>query len=466
MEDAILSAPRKWLFNALEEAAVEEMRVDAERRAAQDRQREERRRQREEAKQKATVDRLVAAFRRMTSTKQRETDRGRAHLARVRDAGLAEHVGVEIAGGVCFAVPNQEWEAAIIDGFVIGKEAWHVRTFMADSVVEFLRVRGFVLPDFPVAVSETLGAAARAVVPNFRTPSEAVEAYLGLLGRRFVLRREERHWYRDRSISQQASERISQAIEGRRRTAELAEKIRTMLAVIPQGDCIDVESWMGATHRSLSDTPLSIAMAGGWEHAKLVGHLDRLEAMLEPGAAVEENLLMLPLEMQLEARREEHRVAEERRARHEAEAALKAAEEERRKAERRKKMLTDYATAWLGDKDGAAWLARQSSLLGDIPIAALQGLTEGQYEATWRGLMAEKSHRVAKAEREATIRTLQETLRAEAKGYGDSDWVNFWMGARNDLLDKTRPVEVCVDQPGLKRCQAALRQGARRLRMA
>jgi hypothetical protein len=278
-----------------------------------------------------------------------------------------------------------------------------------------------------------------------------------------VLRREGHDWYRDQGISQKARERISQAIEGRSRAVELAEKIRTMLTVIPQGHRIDAESWMGTAHPTLSDTPLSIAMAGGWEHTKLLGHLDRLEAMLEPGAAVEENLLRLPFEQQLEARREEHRVAEERRARQAADAARKAAEEERRETEWRRKTLADYAAMWLGDKDGAAWLARRSPFLGNVVIAALEGLTEEQYGLALGELTAEKARRVAKADREATIRTLQETLRAEAAGYGDSDWVNFWMGARNRLLDNGRPVEVCVDQTGLKTCQTALRQEQRRL---
>jgi hypothetical protein len=150
------------------------MRFEAERRAAHERQQEERRCQREEAKQKATVDRLVAAFRRTSSAGQRQTDHGRAHLERVRDAGLAEHVGIEITGDVCFAVPYQEWQAAIVDGFVIGKEIWYARGFRTAAVVEFLRERRFVLPDFPIAVSEALGAAARAIVPNFRSPLEAV----------------------------------------------------------------------------------------------------------------------------------------------------------------------------------------------------------------------------------------------------------------------------------------------------
>jgi hypothetical protein len=387
-------------------------------------------------------------------------------MGKVHGSRIADDVEIEITGAACFAVPRQEWQAAVVDTFVIGRSVWRATGFRTDTVVEFLRECHFVRPDFPMAVSEVLGAAVRAIAPRFRSPSEVVEAYLGLLTQRRMLHRDGHSWYRNEGVSQNARERIGQASEGRRRTADLAEKIRTMLAVVPQGDFIDVESWMGIVHPTLEDTPLSIAMAGGLEHTKLLGHLDRLKAMLEPGAAVEGKLLGLPFEQQLEARREERRLAEEKRARQVAEAARKAAEEERRKAERRKKMLTDYVTTCLGDEEGAAWLARQSSFLGDISIAALEGLTEAQYEATWRGLMVETSRRVATAEQDATIRTLQETLRAEAAGYRDEDWANFWMRSQLRLLDNARPVEVCVDQAGLTRCQIALRQEQRRLRKA
>jgi hypothetical protein len=462
MEDAILSAPRIWLFNAREEAAVAEMRLEAERLEAAARQREEQRRQREEAQLKVSADRLVAAFRKTRAAGQRQTKQGGEHLARVLDAGLDDHVGLEITGSACFGVADAEWQAAIVDRFAIGKNAWFGHCFSTAEVAEFLHERRFMRPDFPLAVSEALGSAVRAIAPHFRSPSEAVEAYLGLLMKRRVVRQDGRDWRRDEAVAENARKRIERAVEGRNRAAELAERLRELLEVIPQAGRVEFSRWMDTAHPGLSDTPLAIAIMGGLQYPKLVAHLGRLREMLARGGPVEEDLLGLPLERQLAERREEWRLAEDERARQAEEAERNA----RLAADRRKKTLARLAVAYLGHEDGTAWLAQPWPSLGGMSVDSVDGLTETEHAALWSELYAEYSRRMSEAARLAAINEVQERLRTEAGSYGDPDWIDFWMRSQNRLLGGRRPIEVCVDQAGLEECRKALRQEPRRLRRA
>jgi hypothetical protein len=209
-----------------------------------------------------------------------------------------------------------------------------------------------------------------------------------------------------------------------------------------------------------------IARAGGWGYSDLLRHLDRLTAMLKPGAALEENLLGLPLERELTARRTEHQRAEEAKARQTAAAAAEAARAAQQAAVWRKKTMSAEAALSLGDEEGGRWLATPLRSLGNVAVTTLDGLTEEQYSTIYRELAAEKARRVREADRQATISALQETLRTEARAYGYPEWVDFWMRSQNQQLGGRRPVEVCTDRAGLDRCRMALRHEPRRLMRA
>ena len=116
LERAVLrSAPRRWLYNRLAEAAEAEMRAEAARRAAR------LARAREEALERVGRG-LAAAMSAAPPTRHPGACGGRLAwgMEMVREAGLGSAVGIAVAGDGCFAVAREAWQAHLVARHVLG----------------------------------------------------------------------------------------------------------------------------------------------------------------------------------------------------------------------------------------------------------------------------------------------------------------------------------------------------------
>ena len=168
LERAVLrSAPRRWLYNRLAEAAEAEMRVEAARRAAR------LARAREEALER--VGRKLAAA---AAAPPRHASSGRLAwaLEAAREAGLAGAVGVAVAGDGCFAATREVWQAHLLTRHVLVGIPMDERAAAA-SLRPVLRGR-FAEPR-PGGFE---WAAVSARFPGLRPPSDVLADYARRLG--------------------------------------------------------------------------------------------------------------------------------------------------------------------------------------------------------------------------------------------------------------------------------------------
>jgi hypothetical protein len=215
---------------------------------------------------------------------------------------------------------------------------------------------------------------------------------------------------------------------------------------------------MRTTHPGLADSPLALALAGGWNYVKLNNHLRRLEQMRLPKANLEEDLLGLPLEKEQNARREEQRLAAEKTQQERDERARRAAEETRQANARRRQGLIDYLVASVGDIEVEGWMNLPLKSLGGRPIGAIEGISEDQEYLAHRELMAERERRNVEARQKAIVHDLRATLRKEALRYLGAERAALWMDATNMALNKQHPGDVCIDKEGLEECRRALKR--------
>ena len=453
MEQAIITAPRKWLFNARQEDAIERLRAESERKAAEferkaakDREREQQTRQQQQAKLDAQADRLAEAFRTIRTVPPgpgSPTDQDLVEL--VLDTSLRDLVDIEVPGNACFAVAARIWQVAILNWLILDQSS-RLSDFESEDVLKRLRQRGLVRPTFAMHIGVELAAAVRIREADFNSPWESVHAYLNHLAVQRKITPKYGRWHRNEHAAKEAQNLIRDRADGRGRVTRLEGQIMTLGG--ERG--LDVEQWMGTQHSGLAGSPAALAMAGGWNYDKLDNHLMRLEYMRVPGAQLEENLLGLPLEKEQKARREEQRLAKEKAQREREEAARKADDETRQANAGRRQLLIDQLIASAGESEVDGWMDQRLESLGGASIKDLEGLSEDQEQAAYRELMDERERRNAERRQKAIINELQENLREEARRLRGPEWADVWMRALNSVLKNQRPATCASTKQGSK----------------
>jgi hypothetical protein len=456
MEQAIITtAPRTWLYNGLQESATERLRTEFERRADAAREDERRKGQQQQAKLETQAAGLAESFRAIKTVPPgpgKRADQDRVGL--VSEANLMALVDIEVPGNVCFAVAASVWQSAVLDWFIFDDQSSLRSSFDTTDALEGLRKRGLVRPKFAMHISKELADAVRIKQDDFNSPWESVDAYLSHLAEQDVVSRRGFTWYRNRHIANKAQTLVRERAAGRHRVTELENRIKRLV-----GDrVLNAEQWMHTQHRGLADSPLALAMTGGWNYDKLDNHLRRLEQMRISKANLEEDLLGLPLEKEQNARREEQRLAAEKTQQERDERARRAAEETRQANARRRQGLIDYLVASVGDIEVEGWMNLPLKSLGGRPIGAIEGISEDQEYLAHRELMAERERRNVEARQKAIVHDLRATLRKEALRYLGAERAALWMDATNMALNKQHPGDVCIDKEGLEECRRALKR--------
>lgn len=164
LEHIILhTAPRRWLWNRLADAAMVAMRVEAARRTHS----------RDEALERVGCTLAEAAA---APTVEPGDPRLAWAVEATRDAGLSGAVGIAVAGDGCFAVAREIWQSRLVGRHVLGGIPLDERT-VAASLYPVMR-GGFAGP-------RPGGIAWRVITgrfPALRPPPDVVLDYVRLLG--------------------------------------------------------------------------------------------------------------------------------------------------------------------------------------------------------------------------------------------------------------------------------------------
>ncbi|RXT42855.1 hypothetical protein B5V01_21735 [Mesorhizobium erdmanii] len=163
--DAVLRmAPRRWLFNKTIDDAVTGLREE-----------DQNSRIAAEKKLQSEAGRLIKDYLTSMGSFSGKGD-SVPRMDALRDLGLLQYIGVDVAGYGCFSVPPAIWQAVILTEVLLGRKTGK-QLVKAVPIANYLETRRFIAPLFR-RVSSELEAAA---IKDFAAPWRAVDSYLRYL---------------------------------------------------------------------------------------------------------------------------------------------------------------------------------------------------------------------------------------------------------------------------------------------
>ncbi|MFC4444227.1 hypothetical protein [Caulobacter henricii] len=439
-EAVLVSAPRKWLFNPAQDAVEAQVTLILAERAEAARQRV--------LRQAQTLVGHWAALPDPEDGTNLPAVRGA--LAQIEALGLSVHVGARVAKGEkALNVSPKAWQAIVLKTLVIDQQPWFGRPGLSIAALrDCLERQGFLPPLFKAQRGADLIGAARALAPDFNTPTGLIGAYVRGLQKAGLAEADDDLWRAPMKVRQQIVQQAREARERQNRIDDLQARLDDILKRAgPEGEGFDREAWLGRAGRARSP-PLSVAASGGpaWSELKaafgLIG-----DALWAYDAAVD--VMGLPLRPALERAEQARKDAAERRRLAAEVAALAAADdrEQRFRTAARATYGAD-AEAWMTGLAPPANLSTRLELVRSSP-AHLQAALEAL------------DRRVAQQRREEAQRVMaQEALadlwEAACAEHGE-DWAKTFVSNPDPRLGGRRPREVCVDPVSLKMCLALVR---------
>lgn len=434
-EALLTTAPRTWLFNPaidkaeaqLEERAAELARAEAARRL-----------------KRATDE--VSRVRRAPVRKPAELERLRATLQAVGHGHLL--VGAQPGDG--FVVPARLWKAAALGRLIREAPAYGAcGQVTTERLIDL--VQDCLFKDDRPRKQRLSQKDLKAAVPSYRSPDEAMEAFVEALHEARVL------YYRKGDLwLQPGVVEAARALTAKRKREAEAEQARAgrsaearaqldRLFALAQAPTETTVFSLAAWERNLRSAPgqslADLVQTGDDDWRRLTQQLSAIERMLDGGVPTDE-LLGLPFEDALnEARAQAVAIAASEQAA--AEAAARAAHLERRETVRAEAAvgLGGEAAGWLDEQ----WEGGGSRL--EVAAGSVEGLN-----AIRSALRTRIAALAEEARRAAEIEALRQVLRRAAGTAYEPDHAALFLNSGRRELDLKSPLAVCVDQHSLERC--------------
>ncbi|PZR31083.1 MAG: hypothetical protein DI526_20710 [Caulobacter segnis] len=436
VSDAVLvSAPRKWLFNPAQDAVDAEVdQVLAERA--------------EVARQKLLrqAQTLVGHWAALPSPRDgTDLPAVRSALVQIEALNFAAHVGLPVARGEkALNVSPKAWQAVVLKTLVIDQQPWFGRPGLSiPALRDRLEGHGLLPPLFKVSRGAELIGAARALAPDFNTPTGLISAYVRGLQKAGLVECADDLWRAPIKVRQQIAQQARETRERQDRIDDLRTRVDEILKRAgPEGEGFDRQAWLGRAHRS-RPPPLTVAANGGPVWSELKAAFARIaDAFWTYDDAVD--LMGLPLRAALERAEQARKDAAERRRLAAEAAALAAADD--REARFRAAALAAYGA------DAEAWMTRLAPPANLSTRLALVRSSSTHLQAALEAL----DRRVAQQRREEAQRVMaQDALAALWDAACDEhgeDWAKVFVSNPDPRLGGRRPREVCVDPASLKMC--------------
>ncbi len=449
-EAVLRTAPRRWLYHPGIDAAEAKRKADEEAwQAAQDKQRAFAQEQ-----HKNRVNQLVRTYR----AAPRHAAAGEVpRLAELQAVGLGRHVGIDVSGSACFAVPPVFWQARVL------ADVFHDRCLgnavcKAVPIAQHLEKIGTIRAAFR-RVPGTVADDAATIESNFAPPWKAVDAYLkhlvdaGVLvqhGYGMVLASGFAEPWRVRTLAEKQRTEIMHA------AVQAVEWILSELPDEERGNMTS-ESWLHSIHDESGKTYRE-AIQSDIEASKIAGAIDGIVDMLEKRGPLPRGTVGLPIEHAVERRKVQiTKQAEELREKQIQEAG-------RLRHLRRDRLLID-AEKELSSVDLDAFLnTKCDDLNGMTPLEAAQDSETGLTRA--RNVLSDLvRRRTLDAEAKAERKGYQDQITADARNALSANTAEAFLNGRDDDLGRTTPLlfvkNVHTYREALKKLEAWRREFGR-----
>ncbi|EHK54469.1 hypothetical protein MAXJ12_24772 [Mesorhizobium alhagi CCNWXJ12-2] len=442
--DAVLrTAPRWWLYHPGIDVAETNRREDEERwRAAQDE-----RRVGAAAKHQKRVVELISAYWEASNALAEESSQI-SRLEELQATGFAEHVGIEVAGFACFAVPPEVWQAIILT------EVFHDRCLgngvcKAVPITQHLEKAGLIRQQFR-RVYAGLADDAAMIEPDFAPPWKAVDAYLKHLARAGVLVQHDNGMVLARQFAEPWTTRT---LAEKQRTAAMhaaMQAVEWILAELPaeeRGNATS-ESWLDSVHTE-SGMKYRAALQSGIEAPKISAEINAAVAMLEKRGPLPYGTVGLPIEGAIQRRKVQMaKQAGELRKKHIQEA-------ERLRHSRRERLCIDAEEQLSGSGLDAFLNTTRDELNRMTPLEAAEDSEPGLNRA--RDLLSVLVRQLAREGDAAAERQhYQDKIIAEAKRRLASEHSEAFLNARDDDLGRMTPLMFVKDDSTYRKALAKL----------
>ncbi len=432
--DAVLrSAPRCWLYHPDIDRAQAKNRADEEKwQAAQ-----ANRQANYQAKHDKRVDELARAY----AEALRQSTGNKVAVPRYAELlaiGLAEHVGIEVAGCACFTVPPAAWQAIIL------AEVFHDRCLgsgvcKAVPIAKHLEKRRLIRPQFQ-RVSREVAEDTVVVEPRFAPPWKAIDSYLlHLLGTGVLVKR----GYSLLLANPFADEWTARTLAEKQRTAVIHAAVQAVdwiLDELPDEERGDMtgESWLDSVHAE-SGMTYRAAIQSDIEVPKIAAEIDAIVAMLGKSGPLPYATVGLPVRGAIERRKAQMtKQSEELR-----EKQIQDAKGLRQS--RRDRLCVDAEKELSGPDLGAFLNTKRDDLSGMTPLEAAEDSEPGLSRA--RNVLSELvRQRARQAEADAERKRYQEKITADAKRSLQAEHVDAFLNGRDDDLGRTTPLLFAKDE--------------------
>ena len=439
VEQALLSAaPRYWLSNPKLQVAAERLEklVERERLDAEEAQRAAR------LQNELRLDGLARTFDRLRAAP-------RVHLGATTDAmrsteanGFGRHAGHAVESDFCFRCAPVEWQAEILDRFVVaplrrGDVAQF--DFHASDVLKHLRkgrliARG--IPDFLPGEDEA-GLLER--LPWFRSLYQVVASYLTRLEQDGVLDSVRKRWSVAADAAADWRSRMEEAEANERLIEYVRKSVEVILRSLPDGEtaAFDLDRWWTQVHPKIG-TSFKKAFASGDPHADdLVSLVRRVESMFMRDGAIVEDTVGLPIAAAVDREIEARRDLEEAKRLERQAAALKL-------GRARIAVLEGNASKRLGN-EARDWIDATDPSLRSTPRVAAAESDAGLSRAN-----AALVRHVAELDRLRTVDRLRKKLLAAATQMRRPDYARVFLTSPHPDWRGRHPIESCVDERSLE----------------
>ncbi len=435
----IAKAPRRWLFNPWVDEARRQVEAELAAREAARQQRLDR----DAAKLAANWDRLVA-----TPFDDKHVTLVSAVRA-VESHGYLELVGLTSPGARAFNAEPLIWQALLLKQYVIDKPPYYAINdgVSVAGALAMVKRHDLVAPLFDIERPAALIKRTRELRPGFRTPQTLVRAYLSHLAKVGLLSADGGRWRTVPMVRAEIDSRVGEHEAAKARDTELRRRTIGLLRLAePESNGLDLEVWLARTDGPSQAAPAEIARLGGDGWSRLQDQLSEIERAFHRDIPLPP-LLGLPLSPAIRRAADDRAETAARWRRDEA--ARVQAEMDARSARLRqtaRSVLAHDAEEWLAAPDEGTDGASRLEAASGADKALLRLLSWLDQEYARRREASECAHAANLA---------RNTLRKAAVEAHGHDWAEVFLASTQPRLGG-RPIDICCDEPSLRRCLALI----------
>jgi len=447
--DALLGqAGRYWIYNPKLAVAHERLTEKIAREAEEKRIAAERAIEAERRKLAALAEKVDRIIKRPVALKDHNTPA----IIDVCAGGFGDHIGHSLRGDFAFTVPSREWQARIIQQFIIfALEQRPINySFHTTAVFRAMEQQKLIRAGMPTYFNPEIEQQLQQQLPEFRSPYKTVEAFLFRLECDDVLRSSRKNWHIHEAIERRWEDRRRRRWELNSQENLIRGTLARILKAIPEEEQegFSVDHWWRIPHPELAISFNDAFDQDDRRLTELSFVLYRIETMLFRGGKIVDDHFGLPLAAQCA------RIAEERERKAEAERRTEIEKQNRIRDDRVRRLKLSAREALGSEADG--WLCSPLAPF-DCSPEAMAAQSDDRYhvaQVQLRHAAQEQRSRQHQQALRARLMKLVDTTRRPAHA-------RLFLTSPHPRWQNRHPIESCVDDASFEKLRQAMVEAAR-----